>query len=119
MKRRVLSTIGVTYSTSAEQMEKCIAGIKEILQNHPDVDQETIYVYFTEFADSSLNIMVYYFTKDTSFAGFCKTRQEINLAIMRLLEKMKVSIAFPSQSLYVEKLPHIGETLPNSPRQSH
>ncbi len=114
MKRRVLVTIGVTYTTSADQMEKCIASIKEILKNHPDVDREMFYVYFTEFADSSLNIMVYYFTKDTSFAGFCKVRQEVNLAIIRLLEQMNISIAFPSQSLYVEKLPSPPDASPTN-----
>ena len=36
-KRRVRTRIGLTYGTSAEQMQAVVSDIKEMLQNHPDI----------------------------------------------------------------------------------
>ena len=41
-----------------------VEAVREMLKNHPAIDQrQTLLVYFNQFADSSLNIMVYCFTK--------------------------------------------------------
>src|SRR5690606_26324065 len=67
-KRRIFETIGVTYETTADQMEKAVASIREILENEEGVDQEFIVVRFESFGDSSLDIRVYCFTKATDYA---------------------------------------------------
>jgi MscS family membrane protein len=101
-KRRVLQTVGVTYETTPSQMEQAVAAIRDILEHDEGVDKEFIVVRFTEFADSSLNILVYYFTKDVSFADHTATKERINLAIMRAIHKLGLSIAFPTRSVYLE-----------------
>jgi len=53
-KRRVSQTIGVTYETTAEQMEEATAEIKKIIAGEERVDGEVIIVRFTEFGSSSL-----------------------------------------------------------------
>lgn len=106
-KRRALMTVGVTYATNAAQMEKCLAGIRAILENHEGVSPEGRSVHFTDFGDSSLNITVRFFSKDLTYDGHNRVRQEVNLAIMRLLEEMGLSIAFPSRSVYIEKMPPV------------
>lgn len=101
-KRRVSQVVGVTYETTAEQMEKAVLSIREIIANDPDVDQDFFVVRFTEFGDSSLNILVYYFTKATGFADYSGIKERINLAIMRKLKEQRLSIAFPTRSIYIE-----------------
>ncbi len=101
-KRRVVQTVGVTYETTADQMEEAVAGIRGILEADEGVDQEFMVVRFSDFGDSSLNILVYYFTKATAFADHMATRERVNLAIMRLLDSLGLSIAFPSRTLYLE-----------------
>jgi len=100
-KRRVVQTVGVTYETSADQMEQAVEGIRKILEADEGVDQDFVVVRFNEFGDSSLNILVYYFTKATAFADHMATRERVNLAIMRLLDSMGLSIAFPSHTVYL------------------
>lgn len=101
-KRRVSQVVGVTYETTADQMEKAVAEIKEIVANDPGVDQQFLVVRFTDFGASSLNILVYYFTKATGFAEHNETKERINLAIMRKLKELKLTIAFPTMSIYME-----------------
>jgi len=101
-KRRVFHTIGVTYETNAAQMELAVAGIKDIIEKDEGVDKDVIIVKFSEFGDSSLDIMVLYYTLDVSFAEHFKTKERINLAIMKKLEELGLSIAFPTRSIYIE-----------------
>jgi len=101
-KRRVVQTVGVTYETTAEQMEQAVAGIRGIIENDPGVHKEFIVVRFTDFGDSSLNITVYYFTVALDYATHNETKERINLAIMRLLAGMGLSIAFPTRTVYFE-----------------
>ncbi len=100
-KRRVKMTIGVTYETDAGQMEALVEAIRAMLRENPEVDQDFSLVNFTDFGASSLDILVYYFTTTTDWAEHLRVRQEVNLAIMRLVERMGLSIAFPTQTVYL------------------
>jgi len=99
--RRVKMTVGVTYETTAEQMERAVEKIRSILREHPLVHQDFFLVYFTDFGESSLDIFVYYFTTTTVWGEYLAVRQEVNLAIMRALEELGLEIAFPSRALYL------------------
>jgi len=111
-KRRVSQIVGVTYETTADQMEKAVAEIKEIVTNDPGVDQQFIVVRFTDFGASSLNILVYYFTRATAFADHNETKERINLAIMRKLKELKLTIAFPTMSIYMENTDKKADSVP-------
>ncbi len=101
--RRATFTVGVTYDTTAAQMRAAVAGIEEILRGHPGVIAEDVLVKFGDFGASSLDIAVRYFTRDTTYAEHLAVRQEVNLAIMELLEGMGLSIAFPTQTVHLVK----------------
>ena len=101
-KRRVFQVIGVTYETTAEQMEQALASICEMLAADPGVDPEYIVVRFEEFGASSLDIRVLYFTKALDYAGHLETRERVNLAIMRAIKYLGLSIAFPTRTVYFE-----------------
>jgi MscS family membrane protein len=104
--RRIKMTVGVTYATSAEQMEAVLEGIREILRADPGVAQEqTILVRFTDFGESALDIFLYYFSNSADWDYYLSVRERVNLKIMRMLETMGLEIAFPSRSLYIESLP--------------
>lgn len=104
-KRRVSFYLQISYETTREQIQQCVNRIKTMLQNHPDVHPETIMVYFENFNESSLDIKVYFFTVTTVWAEHLAVREDINLRIMEILEDLGISFAFPSQSVYIEKMP--------------
>ncbi len=99
--RRVKMRIGLTYDTPVEKMNEAIAGIEDILRKHPGVDPDFFLVSFDEFEDSSLSILLYYFTRSTAWAEHLKVRQEINLAIMRLLQSLGLDFAFPTRTVHL------------------
>ncbi|MGK7344839.1 MAG: mechanosensitive ion channel family protein [Candidatus Nitrospinota bacterium M3_3B_026] len=104
--RRISMTVGVTYATTADQMEEAVKEIKEILKTDEGVSGDApCLVSFTDFGDSSLNIFVYYFANKADWAYYLKVRQRVNLKIMRKLKELGLSVAFPSRSIYLEALP--------------
>ncbi len=101
--RRVSQTLGLTYSTTAQQMKKVIQDLREIIEKNEGVSVESgVIVEFLDFAASSLDISVIYYTKATDYATYTQVRRDINLAIMGVVEKNGLSFAFPSTSLYIE-----------------
>lgn len=99
--RRINITVGVTYETKPEQMRQAVAGIREMLCNHPAIDQDFILVNFTEFGASSLDILVYCFTRTVVWAEYLAAREDVNLKIMEILDGLGLEIAFPSRSIYL------------------
>lgn len=102
-KRRITFNLGLNYDTPRIKIQKCIDEIHHYLKNNSEIHQETIFVHFNEFNSSSLDIFLYFFTKTTNWSEYLKTRESVNLKILEIIERNEVSIAFPSQTLYIEK----------------
>ena len=104
--RRIKMQIGVTYGTTAEQMNAIVKDIREMLHNHEKISQkDTLLVNFESFGDSSLNIFIYTFTNTANWERYLNIREDIHLKIMKIVEDNGSSFAFPSQSIYVEQMP--------------
>jgi len=101
-RRRIKMRLGLTYSTTPTQMQKILKEVREMLENHPMIYNEPLFVYFDEFEDSSLSLFFYLFTKTAVWEEYLKIREDINLKIIEIVEKNGSSFAFPSQSIYFE-----------------
>jgi MscS family membrane protein len=100
-KRRIEFYFGLTYGTSASKMQEAIEGIKKIIKDDERFDHSFYMVKFTDFGAYSLNIYIYCFTKTTVWDDFLTVREDFNLKIMKLVEELRVEIAFPSQTIYL------------------
>lgn len=103
-KRRISFRLGVTYSTTSEQIKSCLEKIREMLKKHQEVHPETIYVYFEKFGESSLDIFIYFFTKTTNWQKYLEIQEDVNIRVMEIVKELEISIAFPSRSIYVENV---------------
>ena len=101
-KRRIKMNVGLTYDTSIHSIENIIKEIKEMLKSHKDINQDVIYVYFSKFDNSSLNIFCYYFTNTTNWDEFMRVREDTYFKIMKIVESNGSSFAFPTQTLHIE-----------------
>jgi MscS family membrane protein len=101
-KRRITFHLGVTYTTPREKLKRCVEQIKEMLETHPDIHKDTIFVRFDKFSESSLDIFLYFFTVTTQWSEYLRVKEEMNFKIMEILDQAGVAIAFPSRSLYFE-----------------
>jgi len=120
--RRISWIIGVEYRTTAGQLKTICQGILDFLQNDEDFAQPPevpLFVRVAAFNDSSIDIMVYCFTKSTVWGEWLESKERLAYAIKDIVESAGTGFAFPSRSLYVETLPEGTEAfqLP-SPRTS-
>jgi MscS family membrane protein len=110
--RRIKLNVGVTYETSPAQMRRAVSLIREMLTNHPAIQQDFFLVNFTDFGASSLDIMVYCFTTTTVWGEYLDARENVCLKIMDILEELGLEIAFPSRSVYLRGEQEKKEALP-------
>jgi len=104
--RRIKMVIGLTYDTTADQLQRITYEIRSMLAAHEGIaHDQTLLVRFDRFDDSSLGIFVYAFTNTSDWERYLAIREDVLLKIMQIVEANGSSFAFPSQSIYVEKLP--------------
>lgn len=85
-------------STPPADLDKLIAGIKKTLTSD-DVDSST--VFLNDITDRAFLVNVDYFTLPITQDDFNAVKQRINLEVLRLMEKMKLSIAGASTTVTV------------------
>jgi MscS family membrane protein len=101
-KRQITFHLGVTYSTSREQLQTIARRIELMLIEHKEIHNDTIIVRFDRFNESSLDIYLYFFTNVTSFADYLSIKEDVNFRIMAILEEEGVNMAFPTRTLVVQ-----------------
>lgn len=141
--RRIKMSIGVTYDSSMQNLRQCIKDIKTMLLEHPDIAKssekniefdhyelalkqnivsmqdllgykDNLFVVLDTFEDSSINILVYCFSKSVVWGEFLNIKEDVMFRIMSIVEKNNLSFAFPSQSIYVESVADIDGLKPDT-----
>lgn len=99
--RRISETIGIRYA-DVSQMGDIVGDIRSMLENHEEIDQDqTLIVNFVAFNASSLDIMVYTFTKTTKWVEFHEVKQDVLLQISTIIEGYGAEVAFPTRTLHL------------------
>jgi len=111
--RRIYETIGIRYA-DVGQMATIVDDIKAMLQQHEDIDSdETLIVNFLAFNASSLDIMVYTFTKTTQWVRFHEVKQDVLLKISDIIEGYGAEVAFPTRTLHLPDGVRLSGSQPN------
>jgi len=107
--RRIKWAIGVEYRTTVEQLQIIRDGIMNyIVENDAFArsDEISTFVRVDSFNASSIDFLVYCFTKTTDWGQWLEIKEAFALEIKQIVEdKAGTGFAFPSQSIYVESLP--------------
>lgn len=104
--RRTRFTLDLTYDTSPEEMEAFVEGVKNIIAANPCTRKDYYQVYFNSYESFSLRVFVNFFLKVSNWDEELLQKQNIYLEILRLGRQLKVSFAFPTQTVEVSRLPH-------------
>ncbi len=99
--RRAKFVVGLTYSTRADLLKKVMLEVMDVLNEHPLVEPDPI-VRFMEFNSSSMDILVMYLARTPDFSDFLKVKEEINFAIMEIVQSNSCEFAFPSRTVYLK-----------------
>ena len=101
--RRIDMNLGITYNTQPEKIEQFVNSIRSLLKNNIYVAQEEdVFVFFTDYGDSSLVIKVYFFLVVPNWRMELTEKESILFSILRIAKQLNISFAFPSTSLYFE-----------------
>lgn len=99
---RRLFNVTITYDTPPDKVERAVKIIEGILENHegmhPDFPPR---VFFNDFNDASLNIIVIYWYHPPDYWKSLEFAQKVNLQLMRAYEEEGIEFAFPTQTLYL------------------
>jgi MscS family membrane protein len=101
-KRRLDILLGVTYSTTAEQIQQVIADTRAMLQDNDLVTTDRIVTDFVEYGDSSLNLRITFMAHSKSWEDLEAVKTDVNLKLMAILKQRGVEVAFPTRTLHLE-----------------
>lgn len=104
-KRRLDFVIGLTYDTNSTQMRNVVKAIHEMLDEREHVEEGSVVVHFISFGDSALEIRIICNILLPDWGQFTAETEQVNLAVMDIVEEHGLSMAFPSRSLYIETVP--------------
>ena len=127
--RRIKMYIGVKYDSKSEDIQNAVQDIREMLDKHPAIAtkatqythrkrkhnvaklvskddlegvKNNLLVYLDSFSDSSINILIYCFSKSVKWEEWLAAKEDVMHKIMAILEKNNLEFAFPSLSVYHE-----------------
>lgn len=103
--RRIYWKIGIEYRTSIDQLRTIRDSIEAYILSNSEFAKppETIlYVRIDKFSDSSIDLMLYCFTKTTNTGEWLEIKEKLAYAIKEIVENSGTAFAFPSHSIYVE-----------------
>ena len=101
--RRVELVLGVTYNTTADEMEKAKNIISKVLSETDGVLKDrSPFIYFDNFGASSLDLKIYYWTV-FAWDEFVNAKDQVNMRIKRRFDEEGIGFAFPTMTL---DIPH-------------
>ena len=97
-------TLGFTYSSPIENIKRFCELLQEYLRSHKNIDSDRILVNITEFAESSIIVLVSYHYKFEDLTLENKVQQDHLIVIAKLAEELKTEFAFPTRTLMMPPL---------------
>lgn len=101
-ERRVLLVLQVTYQTPVATLERVPAVVRQIVEEEEQARFDR--AHLKAFGASSIDFEIVYWIKTPDYAVFMDTQQRINLEVLRQFERIGAGFAYPTQTLYVEKV---------------
>ncbi|MGE0044138.1 MAG: mechanosensitive ion channel family protein, partial [Hyphomonadaceae bacterium] len=102
--RRIYWIVGVEYNTSVPQLQRIRDRIEAYLLESADFAKPpdvSLFVNIDKFNDSSIDFMIYCFTKTTNWGAWLGIKEKFAFAIKEIVESEGASFAFPSRTLYL------------------
>ncbi len=100
-KRRIKTTIGLTYDTPPEKMAQAVEAVRKVLREDNRIHQDFFLVNFTDLSAYSLDIFIYTFTVTIAWAEHLQVRQEVLLKIIKAINDLGLEFAFPTQTIHM------------------
>jgi len=105
LARRTKLLINQTFSlrieTSAEQLRSVLAGVQNMLEQHPAIEPKSCRLRVASFAGASFQMELFAYAKTGDGAEFTLIRQDVLLKIAEIVEASGTKLAAPTQLAYL------------------
>ena len=101
-KRRIDITVGITYDTGDEKIERALEILKYVAEVHPDVYSDYI-ANVSELDSSSINLRLIAYAKTRVYSEFVRIKGEVLQDIIKQFRAENIEFAFTSQTVYMGK----------------
>lgn len=98
-ERRILFTIGVTYGTPQEKLEKIPSIIREAIESRERTRFDRS--HFKEYGDFALIIETVYFMLVPDYNAYMDVQQSVNFAIYSAFQAEGIEFAFPTRTVHL------------------
>ncbi len=107
--RRIRWSVGLTYETPSDALQRIIDRIKTYLNNHPEIETDpnkvTTLINLDQFGPSSIDLFCYFFTTTTNWGEYMRIKEECVFEFKKIIEEEGSSFAYPTQTLHISSLP--------------
>ena len=102
-KRRYYLLLTLELNTPLEKVANLSENIKLTLNTHPNIIKEDIRVFFDTISANGIDISISFYTDIIDLEDFMKFKEEINYALLKMINEANIELAYPSQSIYLKK----------------
>jgi MscS family membrane protein len=107
--RRILMKIPLVFSSTREQIEAVRDALREYHHSCEDFDLSDAaakYIYVSELNDSSVDILVYVWTKGPAYDEYLQVIERLTLAILDIVRANGAQLAYPTQVVHLDNDPN-------------
>ena len=104
--RRIRFNVGLIYQTTPETILNIRKDIEDYIAKNDDLvnaDEATTTIRVTQFNDSSIDLLIYCFTKSTRWYDYTKAKEDLILEIIKIVKNNGSDFAYPTQTIHLEK----------------
>ena len=104
--RRIRFNVGLIYQTTPETILNIRKDIEDYVAKNDDLvnaDEATTTIRVTQFNDSSIDLLIYCFTKSTRWYDYTKAKEDLILEIIKIVKNNGSDFAYPTQTIHLEK----------------
>ncbi|MBC8109607.1 MAG: mechanosensitive ion channel family protein [Verrucomicrobia bacterium] len=100
--RRAKFNILLSFHTSLEKIRTVEDEIRTFIATNELTKTEPPFVYFNDFNESSLGMLVIYFVETADWVVFMEQKEKINFKIMEIMAQHDINFAVPAREVFVQ-----------------
>lgn len=100
---RLVTTLGLRYETSADQLRRVIVALRGLLVAHPKILPAPLRVRFVGFGAYSLDLELFCYVDTADYDEFLAVREDLFLRMMDAVQDCGGGFAFPSSTTYIAR----------------
>ncbi len=94
-------TVRLRYDLSPDHLRYALEQLREVLRQHPKVEEATARVRAMRFGENAIEVEIYAYVLERDYGIFLGTQEDLLLQVMESLERTGAAVALPSQTTVV------------------